>query len=56
MSPDLIERMLSDCEGACGLTKWEEDFVESLRAQFEDHGQLSERQEEILERIYEEKA
>jgi hypothetical protein len=35
-----------------GLTKWEKDFTESLRDQVEGSGSMSQRQEEILERIY----
>jgi len=35
-----------------GLTKWEEDFMESIADQFEERGSISDRQEEILERIY----
>ncbi len=38
-----------------GLTKWEQDFVDSIWEQFEERGSLSDRQEEILERIYSEK-
>lgn len=38
------------------LTKWEEDFVESIKEQFEKRGSLSEKQLEILERIYAEKS
>lgn len=38
-----------------GLTKWEEDFMESITEQFEERGSISDRQEEILERIYSEK-
>lgn len=38
-----------------GLTKWEEDFVESVSEQFIDTGSISDKQEEILERIYAEK-
>lgn len=38
-----------------GLTKWEEDFMESIIGQFERKNWLSERQEEILQRIYDEK-
>ena len=34
------------------LTKWEEDFVESVAGLLERRGTLSERQAEILERIY----
>lgn len=37
------------------LTKWEEDFVDSVREQFQARGSLSERQIEILEKIYAEK-
>jgi hypothetical protein len=38
------------------LTKWEESFLESVSEQIEEHGSLSERQAEILERIYVEKS
>jgi hypothetical protein len=38
-----------------GLTKWEEDFMDSLTEQFEECGSISDRQEEILERIYAER-
>jgi len=38
-----------------GLTKWEEDFVQSIIEQLDDGKSLSDRQEEILERIYAEK-
>lgn len=37
------------------LSKWEEDFMESITDQFDRRGLLSDRQEEILERIYAEK-
>lgn len=37
------------------LTKWEENFLESIAEQFETKGSLSERQQEILDRIYSEK-
>ncbi len=37
------------------LTKWEEDFIESITEQFAKRGSLSDKQEEILERIYTEK-
>jgi len=39
-----------------GLTKWEENFIESIKEQFEKRGTLSDRQEEILEKIYTDKA
>jgi uncharacterized membrane-anchored protein len=38
-----------------GLTKWEQDFIESISEQFAERGSLSDKQEEILERIYAEK-
>jgi hypothetical protein len=38
------------------LTKWETDFVASITEQFETRKSLSDRQFEILERIYAEKA
>ncbi len=38
-----------------GLSKWEEEFVESVREQLKNVGRLTERQQEILERIYAEK-
>lgn len=39
-------------EDAVNLTKWEEDFIASIKNQFEKRGSLSEKQMEILERIY----
>lgn len=38
-----------------GLTKWEEDFIESIAEQFDERDSISDKQEEILERIYAEK-
>lgn len=38
-----------------GLTKWEEEFILSIQEQFELRGSISDRQEEILERIYAER-
>ena len=37
------------------LNKWEQDFVESVREQFDERGTVSDKQEEILERIYTDK-
>jgi len=37
------------------LTEWEQKFVESVEEQFDRNGKMSERQEEILERIYKDK-
>ncbi len=38
-----------------GLNDWEEHFMESVTGQFVGYGSISDRQEEILERIYAEK-
>jgi len=38
------------------LTVWEAEFLESVAAFFENRGYLTEKQEEILERIYREKS
>ena len=52
----LIEHMLQALDTPHKtLTKWEEDFIESLADQFETRKSLSDRQYEILERIYSEK-
>jgi hypothetical protein len=52
----VIEQMLADLETPSkDLTKWEEDFLESIADQFQERGTLSERQYEILSRIYSEK-
>ena len=37
------------------LTKWEEDFMESITEQFKTRNWISDKQEEILERIYADK-
>ena len=56
MDKDTIEYYLStlETEGR-NLTKWEEDFLRSIRHQFDINRSLSEKQLEILERIYAEK-
>ena len=57
MKNDAIEQMLEALETPNReLTKWEEDFIVSIRGQFKERKSLSERQLEILERIYVEKA
>jgi hypothetical protein len=38
-----------------GLTNWEQSFIESLTDQWDRSGHLSDRQVEILEKIYDEK-
>ena len=53
---ELVTHMLKELETPVrDLTKWEEDFVTSVTDQFERRGSLSDRQIEILERIYAEK-
>jgi len=48
-----IEQMLGACEDFTErLTDWERSFIESIREQFDGGGSLSERQTEVLERIY----
>ncbi len=47
-----IDRILTEGRN---LSKWELDFTESVDDQFRRRGSISERQEEILERIYAEK-
>jgi len=47
-----VDRVL---ENRRKLTKWEEDLLESISDQLDTRGSLSERQAEILERIYAEK-
>jgi len=37
------------------LTKWEDDFVVFVEEQFNARGSISDKQEEILERIYADK-
>ena len=55
--PDIIQHMLDGLDTpAKELTKWETDFVASITEQFETRKSLSDRQFEILERIYAEKA
>ena len=38
------------------LTDWEANFVESCETHFENRADLTEKQEEILERLYREKS
>lgn len=52
----LIKHMLNELETPYkNMTPWEVNFYESVRAQFEERNWLSDRQFEILERIYTEK-
>ena len=53
---ELIEHFLKELENpAKELTIWERDFVISITDQFNRRGTLSDKQFEILERIYAEK-
>lgn len=53
---DKYETWLLYCQTeATGLTKWEEGFLDSIESQLKEKGWISERQAEILERIYSEK-
>ena len=47
-------QMIDDCE-ACDeyLTAWEADFLASVREQIEDSAFLSEKQQDVLDRIWE---
>ena len=49
---DVIMEWIEAVQGhGRGLTKWEEEFIDSIADQMEERGNLSGRQEEILERI-----
>jgi hypothetical protein len=53
---EVIQQWIKDVnKGGRGLTDWELHFMESITDQFESVRGLSEKQEEILERIYTEK-
>ena len=56
-----VESILEDCEnvmnvsrsaGGPGFTTWEKDFLESIREQYDMRGTLSDRQQEILQEIW----
>jgi hypothetical protein len=56
MTKETIAHFLSSLENPSKqLTSWELAFVASISEQFADRGTLSEKQFEILERIYSEK-
>ncbi len=46
---DWIDKVNSEGRG---LSKWELGFMESITDQFAEYGAISDKQEEILERIY----
>lgn len=50
---DLAKHMLHELESPSKeLTDWEEKFIESVTDQFDSKGWLSDRQLEILDKIY----
>jgi hypothetical protein len=56
LDPDRIGEVLEACEdNADRLTSWERNFLDSVSEQWEGRHWLSERQREILEKLYVEK-
>lgn len=54
--PKVIAHWISHInDHGVNLTKWELDFMESITEQFEKRNSISDKQEEILERIYTDK-
>lgn len=54
--PEVIEHWIKSInEDGINLSKWEEDFMESITEQFERSKRVSDKQEEIIERIYTDK-
>lgn len=56
---DLVAHMLEEIDAAqrAGkLTDWERNFIESVDDQFGRYGRLSDKQLDILKRIYEDRA
>ena len=52
-TPETIQNWIIKIEEeARNLTEWEENFVASVKDQFEKWHRISDRQEEILEEIY----
>ena len=53
---EILEKWLSAInEDGKGVTIWEQEFCDSLDSQLTDFGRISEKQEQILERIYAER-
>jgi uncharacterized protein (UPF0305 family) len=49
----IIDRMMRVCTDKINeLSKWETDFILSIETQYETKGNLTDRQCEILEKIY----
>lgn len=54
--PEVIESWINLVqEEGRDLSKWEQDFMESIQERFERTKFITDKQEEILERIYSEK-
>ena len=51
--PEAIEDCCSALDARnCPFTAWEKEFVESIYEQWDDKGWLSERQKEVLQKIW----
>ena len=58
MTPEertLAQHMIDELEYADDLTNWEQDFLENVTDQFNGSKRLSEKQMEILTKIYQER-
>lgn len=54
-----VESMLQDCEESvemqdCPFNDWELDFLENIRERFDEKGDLSDKQKDILEKMWNE--
>jgi hypothetical protein len=53
---EVVEKWIKTClEDGKGINAWENEFLVSVSEQLERKGTLSDRQEEIIERIYADK-
>lgn len=51
---DETDQLITDCETRSEkLSEWEASFIQSIREQFDRRGSLSDRQLEILDKIWE---
>lgn len=48
----IAEVLAAIADNAEKLTEWEQHFFESVHGQWDEHGRLSDKQLEVLERIY----
>jgi hypothetical protein len=52
-SPESLQHMIEQCHDYSDrLSVWETQFIESIDDQLRQHGKLSDKQKEILEKIY----